>query len=225
MGRRRPEEAIRLAAGLLVILLVLATAPAVAGPAAGDTIRTNLWLARALLTELARDIQSDLPAGCRTVELAPERSDEETDLFEPILFAVLSRAGIAVYLSGERDSSATAPPADCRISYRFERLDLSYPATQRTFGLWRSWIERELAAALLYKIVTVPDGRLVASRRRVHRFADRIPAGRLSHVESAAYPFTSADAPPGGAQALLEQVVVLGTLVGLVAAYFANTGS
>ncbi len=229
MTARMTENAGRAAgrrAGLLLALLLLpAAAGAVrAAPAAADTVRTNLWLARALLTEAARDMLSDLPAGCRSVEVVAEAEGPATALFEPILFAVLRGAGITVYSAADRDSQA-APAADHRLRYRLEQLSLAYPAQGRTFGLWRSWLDRELAVTAVYKVVRLPDGLVLAERRRVHRYADRIRAGDRVLVESDLYPFTAAEPPAGRGRALLEQTLVIGTLVGMVAAYFANTGS
>jgi len=219
--RRRSGPA---AVPLLVLILIVAGAAA-ARPAARDSVRTNLWLARALLTDLSRDILADLPSGCRTVELVSEQQDPVSELFEPILFATLHQAGIAVYSAADRDSAATPPAPGYRVRYRFEKVALSYPAEGRTFGLWRSWLDRELAISAVYKVVQLPAGRIVVSRRRVHRYDDRLPAAQRRLVESDAYSFTSADLPGGGPRVLLEQMVVLGTLVGMVVAYFANTGS
>jgi hypothetical protein len=77
-------------------------------------------------------------------------------------------------------------------------------------------------------IVTVRDrrsGRILADERVVKNFGDRLPASRVSELESQAYEFTEAAIEDGGISAVLEEVVVLGALAGMVVAYFATTSN
>jgi len=88
---------------------------------------------------------------------------------------------------------------------------------------WKDWVGREMDLSLQVTVVDGTSGEMILSRRVAHGFQDRIPVEYVDAVESSAYPFTTAPEELSGSSKRLEQIVVLGALVGLVAIYFANT--
>jgi len=63
------------------------------------------------------------------------------------------------------------------------------------------------------------------SQRIVRRFSDRVEADDFDAVESPLYAFTNAEVADSGWHSRIEELVVLGTLAGLIAIYFSNTGN
>ena len=56
------------------------------------------------------------------------------------------------------------------------------------------------------------------------RFSDRVSSDDCGTVDSQLYDFTTAEISESGWKGRMEEIIVLGTLAGLVAIYFANTG-
>jgi hypothetical protein len=293
--------------------------------AAGDTVRSNLWLARALFTQIAETVAKQLPPPPVAVGLEPRGTEAAEDLFGAVMAGVLQDRDYTLYLmpavvrardvrqqgqtentaapataagaaaaaaagqeppSGEdgglseagqtasppdanqdegapnepaeqagesadrwatplgsdREGSATpdttAPPpslapdlprppqnVDLVISYDVENIDLAYPRTGRRFGLWRQWIERQMSASAFVTVVERGSGRLILQDRFERAYRDRVPDDVCDDIGSSLYPWTDAERQESGLRRRLEEVVVLGTLAGLVAVYFANTGS
>ncbi len=198
-------------------------------PAAADTVRTNLWVARALFTDVAREVVAAVPGSGRRVSLRARGSHDAQPLLETALYAALQDAGHRAYLDETDDSDADAPitpvETDYEIRYQLETCQLDYPAVGRRFGLWRNWIDRELEVSTLVAVVELATGRLLLDDRVERRFNDRVPAGHLDSVEATTYAFTFADPAEGGIRTIMEELVVIGALTGLVAIYFANTGN
>ncbi len=123
--------------------------------------------------------------------------------------------------------TTAAPPAGAGygLRYAIETLQLSYPRSGRRYGLWRQWVERDLKLAVLITLTDRATGRVIHDGRIVRAYSDRVPAGDFASVRAPTYPFTDAGVPEAGWRRHLEQAVVLGTLAGLVAIYFANSGS
>jgi hypothetical protein len=192
-------------------------------PAAPDTVRTNLWLAEALMGEIAGTAARSLPPAPAAVRLVAQRDDPRNDLFQPVAAQVLRAAGYDVYLA-EADP-ARQGAVDCVFGYSVQNIELVYPDVGRTLGIWRNWIEREMTVSVLVEISEEASGRLLFSQRLERRFSDRIADRDLDAVESDTFEFTTAEPSESGWQSRAEEIVVLGTLAGLVAIYFANTGN
>ncbi|HOX26523.1 MAG TPA: hypothetical protein PLL30_08065 [Candidatus Krumholzibacteria bacterium] len=187
---------------------------------AADTLRTNYRVAEALLGEAVLAVLDELPPPPAAVVLVPGDAEQPAALLTTVATHHLQRAGYAVHLD---QAPAGTELRVVELRYRVEDLSLTYPVTGRRLGLWTSWIGRQMDLAVTFTVVDAADGRVLTSRRLVRGFQDRVPPRYLASVESDAYPFTTATTQPSTWSRRLEQVVVLGTLVGLVAIYFANT--
>jgi len=200
------------------------------GLVAADTVRTNLWLVQSMMGEIVREAAAVLPAGPTTVSLRPTTSLGSA-IFLAAAHAELTERGHEVYL----DESATMDPTlraayepvetDFAIRFEVETLDLNYPEVGRRFGLWRQWVDRELELAVIVSVLDERSGRLLFDRRVSRVFGDRVASEHLSAVESSVYPFTAASVSESGWRSILEEMLVVGVLTGMVAIYFANSGS
>jgi len=223
------------AAVATALILGFATVPALAdgtpptfADAGPDTVRTNLWLAQALFTDIVREAADALPSGGASVALRPRAKHAAQPLFDTAAFAELTAAGHEVLLD-ETDvaaaRSAEAVAADYEFRYLIEEVALDYPRVGRRFGLWRRWLDRELAAVVQVTVLEKATGRLLLDKRLARTYGDRIAAGHLAAVDAPTYGFTTAEPAEGGVRAILEELVVVGALTGLVAVYFANSGN
>ncbi|MHB8078787.1 MAG: hypothetical protein ACYDIE_05995 [Candidatus Krumholzibacteriia bacterium] len=202
------------------------------GIGATDTVRTNIWLARALLAETVEAAAAALPPAPGNVVLRPLVRSEGTALLIGVVEDLLSARGYTLYLD-ERDIADKskpvpelhAPAGGTEMRLACEDLTLVYPRVGRHFGLWRQWVDRELNAVVQITIVDRDTGRLFYDERVTRGYGDRVPAGRFGAVRSSAFSFSDAPVAEGGWRRRAEQTIVLGTLAGLVALYFANTGS
>ena len=211
-----------------VLLLVLAATAATAavagglpGPATPDTVRTNLWLAEALFTDIAAEVAAELDIKPARVLLRVDGTGSGSGLFQSVAFAVLTAAGHEVFIAGDGQGL----PADLTyiLAFRVLGVELEYPEVGRTLGIWRSWIGRDLKVSVMVELSENASGRLLLDRKLDRRYSDRFPDGDLPAVESKLYDFTAAELRGGPWHDRLEEVVVLSTLAGLVAVYFANT--
>jgi len=197
--------------------------------AAADTIRTNLWVAQALMTDIAREVVAAVPGTGRRVAMRARDSHEAGPLLETAFYAALLDAGHEAYLDEAADEEAEERirplAADYEIRYLFETCEMGYPAVGRKFGLWKQWLDREVEISVMVGVVELDSGRLLLDDRLQRRFTDRFPAGYLDDVDAATYGFTSAEPAEGGILTIMEELVVLGALTGLVAIYFTNTGN
>jgi hypothetical protein len=193
-----------------------------------DTVRTNLFLVEALMGEIARDAARSLPAPPATVDLQPKRESPEDELFGTVLADVLGEMGYRLYLSASGTADTTAAPSadapEVALRYRIEQVALAYPETKRRFGIWRQWVAREMEISAYVTVVETDSDRLLLNERLVRSYHDRIPNDDFEAVGSPAYTFTDAHTQESGWGRYLETAVVLGTLTGLVAIYFSNTG-
>jgi hypothetical protein len=197
------------------------TAPeAVFAPSNTDTLRTNLMVAEALLADALSAITDALPLPPAAVLLVPFSNDADVNLLTTVATHHLLAAGHRVHV--DQVPAGTEGPV-YELRYRVDQLDLAYPDRGRRFLLWSSWVDRTMDAVVEFTLVDRSDSQVVASRRVVRRFQDRLPADQLAAVEQPLYPFTTATVEGGGWVRRLEEIVVLGTLAGLVAIYFANT--
>lgn len=188
--------------------------------AGADTIRTNLWIAEALMGETVAEAARHLPPPPLVVVLVPFDKEQKTNLLTTMATQNLSRAGYQVHLD-QAPADSTRPY--CEFRYQVVELGLGYPETGRKLGLWRDWVAREVSFTALYTIVETPGGRVLYNDRIRRDYLDRVPSDDLADCQSPAYAFTNADVQESGWQRRIEEIVVLGTLAGLVAIYFANT--
>ena len=75
------------------------------------------------------------------------------------------------------------------------------------------------------QVSTASTGQLLFKDIVERRFSDRVDNDDFEDVETDLYDFTTAETVGSGWQNRMEEIVVLGTLVGLIAIYFANTGN
>ena len=194
------------------------------GKAAADSLRTNLWLVEALMGEIAGEAALALPPAPARVLLAgrPAAGDRAGELMRAVASRVLQDRGYEV-LVGQPDSLRGLRP-DCTASLLVDRVELTYPDVGRTLGLWRSWVDRDVNVVVSAEIAEVASGRLLLNERLARQFSDRVTNDEFRQVDSPLYPFTTAKVGDSGWNRRLEEIAVLGTLVGMVAVYFANTG-
>jgi hypothetical protein len=190
--------------------------------AEADTVRTNVWLTEALMAEIVASSAHVLPAPPAAVQLIQKRDSVEDNLFKGAVVRVLGGLGYEVYLADEDPAHQAA--VDCFYSFSVHGVELDYPEVGRTLGLWRRWIDRELRVTVQVDLTMANSGRMLLSDRIQRRFSDRVPDDDFSTVDSDLYEFTTAETSESGWKGRMEELIVLGTLVGLVAVYFANTG-
>lgn len=193
------------------------------GPTVADSLRTNLWLVEALMGEIVAEAAASLPPPPATVLLpgAPAPNDHQAQLLRLVAVRVLEGRGYELLTGAE---AAMRDRAAVTATFTPNLVELGYPEVGRTLGLWRRWVGREVFVAATVRIVENESGRLLLERRLERAFSDRVPDGDFALVNDRLYPFTSAAISESGWQRRLEQFAVLGTLAGLVAVYFANTG-
>lgn len=193
------------------------------GAGAADSLRTNLWLVEALMGEIVAEAAESLPPPPARVLLpgTPAASDLQGQLMRLVTVRVLSGRGYELF-TGHADSLRGR--TDVVAEFLPGQVELAYPEVGRTLGLWRRWVGRDVAVSATARLVESGSGRLLLERRLERRFSDRVPDESFALVNDRAYPFTSAVVTGSGWQRRLEEFAVLGTLAGLVAVYFANTG-
>jgi hypothetical protein len=193
------------------------------GLAEPDTVRTNLWLTKALMGEIITAASSTLPPAPATLLLVNRGGNDQDDLFGGVATNILGEQGYELFVVAA-DSSILAP-VDFVFSYQVIGVELEYPEVGRTLGIWQRWVARDVAVTASVEISTSPAGQLLFKDIVERRFGDRIDNDDFDDVESDLYEFTTAETSGSGWQDRMEEIVVLGTLVGLIAIYFANTGN
>lgn len=194
--------------------------PALSAP---DTLRSNLWLTEALMSEIVAKASKSLPPDPATI-LVTTRGDSDMDeLFGGVASRMLGEAGHQLFVVA-RDSTI-AFPIDYVFDYKVIGVELEYPEVGRTLGIWQRWVARDLAVTASVDISVADSGQLLFKDIVERRFSDRVDSSDFDDVESDLYEFTNAEKTGSGWQSRMEEIVVLGTLVGLIAIYFANTGS
>jgi len=192
-------------------------------PAEADTVRTNLWLTEALMGEIVSQAALSLPGDSSTILLENRGGTDADDLFGDVASDILREQGHELYLVSA-DSTVTAP-VDLIFGFRVVGVELSYPEVGRTLGIWQRWVARDLTVTASVEISAADSGQLYFKDILERRFSDRIDNGDFNDVGSNLYDFTNAEKAGSGWQARMEEIVVLGTLVALIAVYFANTGN
>nr|MEE4268266.1 hypothetical protein [Candidatus Krumholzibacteria bacterium] len=189
--------------------------------AATDTVRTNVWLTEALMGEIVARATRVIPAAPGAIRLVKNGNSDADDMLQEAMTRVLGGQGYELYLPGPEESRQAA--VDHIVQFHVVGVDLAYPDVGRTLGIWRQWIARELTVTAQVEITAADSGRLLFSDRLARTYTDRVADGEFDRVDSDLYGFTTAETAEGGWQSRMEEIVVLGTLAGLVAVYFANT--
>ncbi len=201
-----------------------ATAAGLAAPTSADTVRTNLWLTEALMGQIVVAAAVNIPPAPAAVRLEARESDDPRDaIFQNVAAGILGEAGYDLFVT--EDDPARQGAVDYVFSYGVQDVDLSYPEVGRTLGIWRRWVARELAVSVQVEISEESSGRLLLSERMERRYGDRFDSDDFDNVDAGIYDFTTAATSESGWKNRTEEIVVLGTLAGLVAIYFANTGN
>ncbi|MFT5315000.1 MAG: hypothetical protein ACI9UK_000830 [Candidatus Krumholzibacteriia bacterium] len=190
--------------------------------AGSDTVRTNLWLTEALMAEIAASAANSISPASGSVRLIPLLDTPSDDMFLAVVSDVLFDLGYDLFI-GEPDSVYTSA-VDYNFKFKVQNVELSYPEVGRTLGIWQRWVERDLKVAVTVEISESVSGRLLLSERIERQFGDRFDSADFDAVDSDQYDFTTGVTSESGWKSRTEEIVVLGTLVGLVAIYFANTG-
>jgi hypothetical protein len=185
-----------------------------------DTLRTNTWVAEALLGSVVTDILIDLPPPPTRILLVPGSTEQAANLLTDVATNMLQRAGYQVHLD---KAPADTDERVVELRYKVDNLTLKYPEAGHRMGIWKSWFDRRMDLSVQLTVVDRADGQVLSSRRLAQSFLDRVPHAYLEAIESTSYPFTRAELQPSGWTRRLEEIVVLSALAGLVAIYFANT--
>lgn len=192
------------------------------GLTAVSELHDNLWLCEALMGEIIDATLPGLEPAPRAIRLEKIGKYEATDLLEQVAYERLQAAGYDVYTAVE--DTARQAAVDYVYRVQVKELDLEYPEVGRTLGVWKRWVDRDLKITADVRVVEDQSGRVIFDDLVQRQFADRIGAGDLDEVRSSAYTFTDPGLGESGWQRRIEEIVVLGTLAGMVAVYFANTG-
>jgi len=187
-----------------------------------DTVRTNVWLTEALMAEIVASTARVLPPAPAALQLVQESDTMEDGMYKTALVRVLGGLGYEIYLQDEDPAMQAA--VDCIYTFRVNGVELSYPDVGRTLGLWRRWIDREMKVTVRVDVVMANSGRVLLSDLVQKRFSDRVSDDHFDVVDSDLYEFTTAETSESGWKSRMEEIIVLGTLAGLVAVYFSNTG-
>ncbi len=193
------------------------------GLAEPDTVRTNLWLTKALMGEIVTTASAFLPPAPGSILLVNKGGDDQDELFGGVATAILSEQGYELFVVAA--DSTVQTPVDFIFSYQVVGVDLAYPEVGRTLGIWQRWVARDVVVTASVEVSTSPAGQLLFKDNVERRFGDRVDNDDFDDVESDLYEFTTAETSGSGWQNRMEEIVVLGTLVGLIAIYFANTGN
>jgi len=194
---------------------------ALPGATLPDTVRTNLWLTEALMGEIVTRAARVLPPPPAAVRLVQNRDADADDLLMEAMVRVLGGQGYILFLPDEDEARQAA--VDNVITFHVVGVELSYPDVGRTLGIWKQWVARELTVSAQVEITAADSGRLLFSDRIFRSYADRFASDYFDNVDSGLYDFTTAETTESGWQARIEEIVVLGTLAGLVIVFFANT--
>ena len=188
-----------------------------------DSVRSNLWLCESLMEDIAGQAVRTLRPAPGAVRVERRGKLEGEEILGQVVYQVLSAAGYEVFTDVE-DSSRQAA-VDYIYSCQLKQIELTYPRVGRTLGLWRQWVDRDLSVSADIQVLEANTGRLLFTDLVTRQFSDRIGAGDLDAVNSNLYSFTSAETSESGWHRRLEEIAVVGTLTGMVAVYFANTGN
>ena len=192
-------------------------------PAEPDTVRTNLWLTEALMGEIVTTASATLPRGDHAVKLVAQGGSDSDELFGGVATNILREQGHELFVAAQ-DSTAI-PAVDYLFSYQVIGVELAYPEVGRTLGIWTRWVARDIEVTASVEIAAASSGQLLFKDIVTRRFSDRVDNGAFDEVGSDLYDFTNAEKSGSGWKNRMEEIIVLGTLVALIAVYFSNTGN
>ena len=192
-------------------------------PAAPDTVHTNLWLTKALMGEIVNASVQALPPEPADVLLVNLGDRDMDDIFGGVAAGILGELGHRAYVVA--GDSTVLVPVDFIFEYKVVGIELSYPEVGRTLGIWQRWVARDVSVTASVNVSEKDSGRLLFKDIVTRGFSDRVDSDDFDDVESQLYDFTTAETSGSGWQNRMEEIVVLGTLVGLIAVYFSNTGN
>ena len=155
--------------------------------------------------------------------LLNEGGYDTDDLFASVATRILTDLGHSLFLA--LPDSVQAPPLDYVFAFQVIGVELSYPEVGRTLGIWQRWVERDVAVTAFVEMSEADSGLLLFKDVLERRFSDRVDSDDFDDVDSELYDFTTAEKAGSGWQNRMEEIIVLGTLVALIAVYFANTGN
>ncbi|MBT3316836.1 hypothetical protein HN388_02560 [bacterium] len=194
-------------------------------------VQSNLFEVRAMLFDVAEKIGGTIPDQKADVVFVPSSTHEANDLLLEALTTVLTNAGHTVLLDesssagSQDDTEFIKPVGDYSIVFNLKEVGLAYPNAGRKFGLWRQWVDRDLFVSVHARVIDASSSVVLLDKLITNSKYDRIAANDFDTIESSAYSFTNGDVSESGMRRVFEQVVVISALSGMVAAYFANTGS
>ena len=174
------------------------------------------------MAEIVHAATTVMPPAPAAVRLTALRDDARNDIFQAVAAEVLAAKGYELFVPEEDPTRQGA--VDYVFGYSVQSIKLTYPDVGRTLGIWRRWVAREVAVSVLVEISEESSGRLLLSDRIERKFGDRFDSDDFADVDTDEYEFTTAETSESGWKSRTEEIVVLGTLAGLVAIYFANTG-
>jgi len=215
---------------LFSILMIAVAMPLIADDKTVE-VQSNLFEVRALLFDAAERIGDTIPDKKADLVFVPSVTHEANDLFLEALTTVAINAGHTVFLdesssAGSQDATEFIKPVgDYRIVFSLKEVELAYPDAGRKFGLWRQWVDRDLFISVHARVIDSSSSVVLFDKLITNSKYDRISSNDFDTIESSAYSFTNANVSESGMRGVLEQVVVISALGGMVAAYFANTGS
>jgi hypothetical protein len=173
--------------------------------------------------EIVSVAAATLPPGPHALKLVDQGGSQGDELFGGVAAKVLREQGHGLFVAGQ-DSTAV-PDVDFVFGYRVIGVDLTYPEVGRTLGIWQRWVARDLEVSVSVEVAAASSGQLLFKDIVSRRFNDRVDNGDFDDVGSDLYEFTQAEKSGSGWKNRMEEIIVLGTLVGLIAVYFANTGN
>ena len=192
-------------------------------PTAPDTVRTNLWLIEALMGEIVTTFADVLPAEPSAVLLVNQGGRDMDDIFGSVASGIMKERGHQTFVVA--GDSTVLSPVDYIFEYKVIGVELTYPEVGRTLGIWQRWVARDVSVTASVDLSAADSGRILMKEILTRSFSDRIDNDDFDKVDSPLYEFTTAETTGSGWQNRMEEIVVLGTLVALIAVYFANTGN
>ena len=192
-------------------------------PSAADTVRTNLWLTEALMGEIVTSFAAVIPPEPSAVLLVNSGGRDMDEIFGTVASGILLERGHEIYVVA--GDSTVQSPVDYVFEYKVIGVELGYPEVGRTLGIWQRWVARDVSVTASVDLSRADSGKLLFKDIVTRRFSDRVDNDDFDKVDSPLYDFTTAETSGSGWQNRMEEIVVLGTLVGLIAIYFSNTGN
>jgi hypothetical protein len=232
---------------VLAVLVPAAASPQELGEAVRETYATNESMLSQAVSAAVSELLLGLTAPPGASLLVEPMADHKANWFvESELLSHLADAGYHAYLKEEprlgppvpaaADSAAvdtaraapapaassTGTPPDFVLKYRVVLCELTYPEKYRKSPLGSRQVQRRASVSLMARllegarenVVWVGDGNV----ERVNV----VPAGKLSLLAGAEFPFNPPPVTGGGVGSLVEPALVTGIVAGLVYLFYPN---